>query len=90
MRGLLRALFGMVLNRPLVLLNDDGSVFAYDQVDRADRWAITRPGWTYTLLARRLPCGCTRRIRLVTISGGCERHMGDLWPSLRPGREDTA
>lgn len=74
MTDLLKALWGLVLNRPLVWLARDGSV-TYERYRRAERWAITRPGWTFYVLTTGPGCGCRRRFGLWrTII--CSPHMG--------------
>jgi hypothetical protein len=79
-----RALLDLIRNPPLEFDDDDGAVCDRFRVSRRERLEIMRPHWTYTILARELACGCTRRWwRTITLyNAACPRHGIEDWDTL--------
>jgi hypothetical protein len=75
-RQLHAAVVGVIRNPPMEWEDPDtGQVVEVDRFSRRQRWTITRPLWWYTLGARKLDCGCTRRLGRITLySSRCEKH----------------
>jgi hypothetical protein len=70
------AVYGVIRNPPMEWVDQDtGKVSEVDRFTRRQRWQITRPRWWYTLGAKKLGCGCTRRLgRFTLYSARCPKH----------------
>lgn len=86
-RQLQVAVVGVVLNPPMEWEDTvTGQITGVDHFSRKERWQITKPWWWYTLGARELDCGCTRRLgRMTLYSGNCAKHskVGAYLSALR-------
>lgn len=72
---LYHAVDGVVRNPVMEWVDPEtGQVAETEHMDRRTRWQITRPLWFYTLGARKLPCGCTRRFRITLYAADCAKH----------------